>query len=79
MDRPARRRSPPALVTSIVLGAAGLVLLLGGLLTSAEAVVVAGVGAASVSLVAALVWREQLIKSWRAERGHQDGPRRPTG
>jgi hypothetical protein len=74
---PARRPTPPALVTSVALGSAGLVLLLLGLFTSAEAVVVAGVAAASVSLVAALVWREQLIKSWRAERGGDDRRGRP--
>jgi hypothetical protein len=72
-----RRRSPPALVTSVVLGATGLVLLLAGLVTSTEAVVVGGVAAATVSLVAALVWREQLIKSWRAERERQVRRRRP--
>jgi UPF0716 family protein affecting phage T7 exclusion len=71
------RRSPPALVTSVVLGAAGLVLLLAGLFTSTEAVVVGGVAAATVSLVSALVWREQLIRAWRAERAQQDRRRRP--
>lgn len=61
----------------MVLGAAGLVLLLAGLVTSTVAVVVAGVAAATVSLVAALVWREQLIKSWRAEREQQVRRPRP--
>jgi hypothetical protein len=63
-------------VTSVVLGSIGLVLLLGGLLTSSETVTVIGVAAATVSLVAALVWREQLIKSWRAQRG-PEGESRP--
>ncbi len=76
MVAPARR--PTALVTSVALGAAGLVLVLLGLFTSIEAVVVAGVAAASVSLVAALVWREQLIKSWRAQRAQQDRRRPPS-
>ncbi len=75
MAAPDRRRPPPALVTSVALGWAGLVLLLVGLLASAEAVVVGGVALASVSLVAALVWREQLIRSWREHRGGED--RRP--
>lgn len=68
----ARRSTPPALVTSVVLGSIGLVLLLAGLFTSTEAVTVIGVAAATASLVAALVWREQLIKSWRAQRGPED-------
>ncbi len=78
MVPPAPRPTSPALVTSVVFGLAGLVLLLLGLFTSAEPVVVGGVAAASVSLVAALVWREQLIRSWREQRGGQDR-RRPAG
>jgi len=66
---PSAHRSPPALVTSVVFGSVGVVLVVAGLVTDANAVAVAGVGAGTVSLVAALVWREQLIAAWEARRG----------
>ena len=76
-DRPAtppgddvggRRRSPPALVTSVVFGVIGTVLLVVGLVGGSEPLVLSAVGAGTISLVAVLVWREQLIAAWRRER-----------
>jgi hypothetical protein len=58
---------PPALVTSVVFGAIGVVLLLIGVATGSVPVLVAsGVGGA-LSLTAALVWRSQLIDAWRRD------------
>ena len=62
------RRSPPALVTSVVFGAIGTALLLAGLFTGTEPLVLAAVAAGTLSLVAVLVWREQLIAAWRQDR-----------
>lgn len=59
------RRSPPALVTSVVFGAIGTVLLLTGLIGGSEPLVLSAVAAGTISLVAVLVWREQLIAAWR--------------
>jgi hypothetical protein len=39
-----------------------------GLLTGGEALVLSAVAAGTVSLVAVLVWREQLIAAWRQGR-----------
>jgi len=77
MPDPPERRSPAALVVSTAFGTTGLVLLLIGLVTDVTGLVVGGVAAGTVSLVAALVWREQLIKAWRGpmERGQEDQPR----
>ena len=55
---------PPALVTSVVFGAIGAVLLLVGLATSSIPLVVASSLAGTLSLIAVLVWRSQLIESW---------------
>ena len=66
---PEQHRSPPALVVSVLFGSVGVVLVLAGLVADANGVAVAGVGAGTVSLVAALVWREQLIAAWEARRG----------
>lgn len=52
-------------MVSTVFGTAGLVLLGTGLVTDVTGLVVGAVAAGVVSLVAALVWREQLIKAWR--------------
>ena len=58
---------PRAFVASCVLGAVGGVLLLAGLATGIEAVLLASGAAAALSLGAALVWRSQLIEAWHAE------------
>lgn len=71
-DPPPARRSPPALVTSVVFGVIGTVLLVVGLLTGGDALVLSAVAAGTVSLVSVLVWREQLITAWREER--RQGP-----
>ncbi len=63
------RRSPPALVTSVVFGAIGTVLLVAGLLAGgSEPLVLSAVAAGTVSLISVLVWREQLIAAWRGDR-----------
>ena len=68
--------TPPALVASCALGLVGGVVLLAGLVTGIVAVVLVGVGLAGLSLGAALVWRSQLIESWRRQQGGQAGGRR---
>jgi len=55
-------------MASIAFGSVGLVLLVAGLVTGSQAVLVSGVAAGAVSLIAALVWREQLIEAWHARR-----------
>lgn len=63
--RPAR---PPALVVSCVFGVMGAVLLLVGVATgSTPVLVLSGLGG-TLSLIAALVWRSQLIEAWRQDR-----------
>ena len=68
----AGRSSPPALVTSVVFGIIGAVLLLAGLFGGSEPLVLTAVGCGTLSLVAVLVWREQLIVAWRRK-----GPQAP--
>ncbi len=64
-DRPSR---PPALVVSCAFGAIGAALLLVGLATGSEPILLgSGVGGA-LSLGSALVWRSQLIDAWNRER-----------
>ena len=63
--RPSR---PAALTTSAVFGANGLILLLAGLLTGAEGILLASGAAGALSLVSALVWRSQLVEAWHAQR-----------
>ena len=58
----------------MVSGSLGLVLLVAGLLGGVEALILVGVAGGTVSLVSALVWREQLITQWRAQQGRR--PRR---
>ncbi len=71
------RSSPPALVTSVVFGAVGALLLLAGLVGGSEPLVLGGVAAGTLSLVAVLVWREQLIAAWRQGRQGTDPTLRP--
>jgi hypothetical protein len=66
--RPARPARPRALTASAAFGAVGMVLLLVGLVTGAEGILLASGGAAALSLVSALVWRSQLIEAWHAQR-----------
>ena len=61
-----RRRSAPAFVASCVFGALGAVFLLTGLLSGREPLVLVATALGSLSLVAALVWRGQLIQQWHA-------------
>ena len=68
MDPTPARRSPPALVTSVVFGVIGALLLVVGVVADSEPLVLSAVGAGTVSLIAVLVWREQLIAAWRTRR-----------
>jgi len=47
----------------------GAILLLAGLLSQATPVLVGATTAGSLSLIAALVWRSQLIDAWRKQKG----------
>ncbi|MDQ4098151.1 MAG: hypothetical protein M3144_09825 [Actinomycetota bacterium] len=60
-------RRPPALVTSCVFGAVGAMLLLVGLVTGSEAILISSGASGALSLASALVWRSQLIDAWRRE------------
>jgi hypothetical protein len=64
---------PPALITSLVFGAIGAVLLLAGLATSSVPLVVGSSLAGTLSLIAVLVWRSQLIESWRERQAGDAG------
>jgi len=66
---PSGQSPPHALITSLVFGCVGVVLVVVGVATGSDAVAVTGVAAGSVSLIAALVWREQLIAAWESRRG----------
>ncbi|MDQ6797596.1 MAG: hypothetical protein M3011_06170 [Actinomycetota bacterium] len=68
MPTTSQRPTPPALVASVAFGSIGLVLLVIGLATGSQTVVVSGVAAGAISLIAALVWREQLIEAWHARK-----------
>jgi uncharacterized membrane protein len=68
VDFNAVRRSPPALVTSVLFGVIGALLLVVGMVVDSEPLVLSAVGAGTVSLISVLVWREQLIAAWRSRR-----------
>ena len=59
---------PPALVTSVLFGIIGALLLVVGVLADNEPLVLSAVGAGTISLISVLVWREQLITAWRTRR-----------
>lgn len=67
-DSSSRARRPPALVTSVVFGIIGTVLLVVGFVSDSEPLVLSAVAAGTVSLISVLVWREQLISDWRSKR-----------
>lgn len=58
---------PPALVTSVVFGVIGAVLLLVGFASRSTPVLVLSGAAGTLSLISALVWRSQLIETWRRD------------
>lgn len=62
------RRPAPALVASVAFGLIGVLLLLVGALADSNPVLIAGAGAGVLSLIAALVWRSQLIDAWRRQQ-----------
>lgn len=62
-----RAARPPALVSSCVFGVIGAVLLLAGVATRSDPVLIGSGAAGVLSLISALVWRSQLIDAWRRE------------
>ncbi len=79
MSEAPRRRSAPPVVASCVFGALGAVLLLAGLFSDSEPLVLVATGLGSLSLVSALVWRGQLISKWHADRYRASALRPPGG
>ena len=63
-DLPSSRRHP-GFTISVIAGAVGVLLILVGALLGADGVLVAGVVAGAVSLLAALVWRADLVATGR--------------
>lgn len=64
----AEQPPPPlsgALVVSIAFGVIGLVLIVVGVIADVGGLILAGCAAGVLSLIAALVWRSQLIEAWR--------------
>ena len=59
---------PPAFVVSCLFGGVGTALLVPGVLADSSGLTIAGAAAGTLSLVAALVWRSQLIDAWHANR-----------
>ena len=55
----------PAYWFSCALGAIGLQLIFIGLVAREDAIFVVGAAAGAVSLIAALVWRSELVSTWR--------------
>ena len=51
---------------SVAAGIVGVVLLLAGALLGSDGVLISGVALGAVSLLAALVWRADLVASWRS-------------
>ena len=56
----------PGFTVSVIAGAVGVVLLLSGALLDVHGILYAGVIAGAIPLLAALVWRADLVASWRA-------------
>jgi hypothetical protein len=67
-------RRPLAFLISVAFGAVGLVLLLVGLAAGNEVVTLCGVAGGAISLISALVWREELIVAWHAQRERRRQP-----
>ena len=63
------RAWPTALRASVGFGIVGAVLLLAGFVSGARGILVAATTAGCLSLVSALIWRSQLIETWREEKG----------
>lgn len=81
------RRDPQhgsrAFYASCAFGAVGVVVVLVGIATASNGVALAGYVLGTLSLVAALAWRSELIQAWRSRKGPprnragQSRPRRP--
>lgn len=77
--KPARdpQHASPAFYASCALGLVGLVLIVTGAVFGNRAVAIVGYGFGAGSLFAALTWRAELIRAWRAAK--QQPPTRPAG
>lgn len=64
-------KTPAPLLLACVSGAIGLVLIVVGIAASAEAVILAGLGAGVLSLSFALFWRSELVSAWAAAKRSQ--------
>ena len=62
--------SHPAFIISVVLGALGVLTILVGAVVGGQTIFEVGVGIGTLSLIAALAWRADLVSSW-----HRDHPR----
>ena len=59
---------PATFVVSVVFGVVGVVLILLGAVLGSNGVFEAGFGAGVISLIAALMWRAELVTAWRSRR-----------
>jgi lipid-A-disaccharide synthase-like uncharacterized protein len=57
----------PAFWLSCALGALGVLLILIGLIVGGQVIFVVGAAAGAISLIAALVWRSDLVAAWRRD------------
>lgn len=67
-DQTPQKRPAPALIASVLFGLLGLILLVVGAIADSNPVLLSGAGAGVLSLIAALVWRSQLIDAWRRQQ-----------
>jgi hypothetical protein len=67
MQHPTAPASHPAFLVSVALGVVGVLLILIGLVVGGQVIFEVGFAAGAVSLVAAMVWRSDLIATWRRD------------
>jgi hypothetical protein len=59
--------SQPAFWVSCALGAVGVLLIIIGIIVGEDVIFEIGAGAGAISLIAALVWRSELVSTWRRD------------
>ena len=67
MNHPTTPAGHPAFLASVALGVLGLLLILVGLAAGGQVIFELGFVAGAASLIAAMVWRSDLIATWRRE------------
>ena len=67
MNHPTTPANHPAFLLSVGLGVLGVLLIIVGLAAGGQVIFELGFGAGAASLVAAMVWRSDLIATWRRE------------